>query len=141
MPQLDIACFPSQVFWLVILFLVLFSLSATGIIPFLHSAVETRLKKISATTQLSLEGLVFHKFGVVSANVSSQECLEIVKTASEVAPREASLLIENNCEDAEENFAKIVSKEARSAQLNSFLLFPPIYLFFIVFSAVISTFD
>lgn len=48
MPQFDIASFPSQIFWLVVSFAVLYAIMATLVLPRIGSTVEARERKIQA---------------------------------------------------------------------------------------------
>jgi len=48
MPQLDVSSFPTQVFWLVVSFVVLYLLMTTVGLPRLHRIIEDRRAKIAA---------------------------------------------------------------------------------------------
>lgn len=48
MPQFDITTFPSQIFWLVVSFAVLYAIMATLVLPRIGSTVEARERKIQA---------------------------------------------------------------------------------------------
>jgi len=62
MPQLDLVTFPSQIFWLAILFIIFFAFVSGHFVPILHKIIQTRLKKVSAgqgnTSDLSGTDLV-----------------------------------------------------------------------------------
>lgn len=47
MPQLDLSTFPSQIFWLVLTFALLYVLLARSILPRIHDVLENRQNKIS----------------------------------------------------------------------------------------------
>ena len=47
MPQLDLVSFPSQVFWLAIIFIVFYSFVSGHFVPLLHKITQTRAKKVA----------------------------------------------------------------------------------------------
>jgi F-type H+-transporting ATPase subunit b len=47
MPQLDLVSFPSQVFWLLIFFIIFYSFVSGHFVPLIHKIVQTRSKKVS----------------------------------------------------------------------------------------------
>jgi F-type H+-transporting ATPase subunit b len=53
MPQLDLVSFPSQVFWLVIFFVIFYSFVSGHFVPLLHKIVQTRSKKIAMSQDLA----------------------------------------------------------------------------------------
>jgi len=50
MPQLDLVTFPSQVFWLSLVFLVFYSFVSGHFVPLCHKIIQTRTKKLSVAS-------------------------------------------------------------------------------------------
>jgi len=48
MPQLDLVTFPSQIFWLAIIFIIFFAFVSGHFVPILHKIIQTRSKKAFA---------------------------------------------------------------------------------------------
>jgi len=88
MPQLDLVTFPSQVFWLAIIFLCFYAFVSGHFVPLLHKIVQTRSKKIknlstfgySTSSEFSYAGpesLVVPTFDsfIASLNISIEEAV------------------------------------------------------------------
>jgi F-type H+-transporting ATPase subunit b len=53
MPQLDLVTFPSQVFWLAIIFMVFYAFVSGHFVPLLHKIIQTRAKKLALVSETS----------------------------------------------------------------------------------------
>lgn len=53
MPQLDLVTFPSQVFWLAIIFMSFYAFVSGHFVPLLHKIIQTRAKKVLVGQSLS----------------------------------------------------------------------------------------
>lgn len=68
MPQLDLVTFPSQVFWLAIIFIAFYAFVSGHFVPLLHKIIQTRVKK----TALGQTGAI-DEAGIESSVIASSE--------------------------------------------------------------------
>lgn len=67
MPQLDLVTFPSQVFWLAIIFMSFYAFVSGHFVPMLHKIIQTRSKKVFAGQGIA-SGQSDAEFSVVSGS-------------------------------------------------------------------------
>lgn len=137
MPQFDFATFPSQIFWLVVSFAVLYFLLARTALPKIGSILEARQRKIdddleraTELEQQAKEALAGYEAAMAGARDEAQSAIRQVaeeaaaeaetrhqelaaKLSADVAAAEAR--IDEAREDALANIQQVASEAARAA--------------------------
>jgi len=76
MPQLDLVSFPSQVFWLAIIFFIFYSFVSGHFVPLLHKIIQTRAKKVAIGQEVTSGQSDEHSSVIVSSEALVLSSLE-----------------------------------------------------------------
>jgi F-type H+-transporting ATPase subunit b len=112
LPQLNIATYPSQVFWLLVMFAVLYMTFSKSILPTIGGVVDAR----EAMIKSNLDGAQSLKEQVVSIQAAYEKHLEIAKSNASKAVTDVELSAKKKAADQVDMFRKKADEEILAAE-------------------------
>src|SRR5260370_37677607 len=112
MPQLDLATFPTQLFWLAITFIALFLLMAKVGLPRVDATIQARRRRIdddlARTAQLKADAE-----GVIAAY---QRTLAMARAEAQAAIRDATERLAAEAAERQRQLAELLAERTRAAE-------------------------
>ena len=112
MPQFDFATFPSQIFWLIVCFAVLYFLLARSVLPKIGAALEARQRKIDDDLERATELELKAK----EALAAYEAQLDGARDEAQSAIRQATEDMAAEAEQQHQALAKKLAAEVKAAE-------------------------